>query len=52
MRRRQDETPQLTTRAVTGFQLDRRALARTVAQYAPHVGVLDADTGREITADG
>lgn len=30
----------------------RRALARTVAQYAPHVGVLDADTGREITADG
>lgn len=52
VRRRQDETPQLTTRAVTGFQLDRRALARTVAQYAPHVGVLDADTGREITADG
>jgi hypothetical protein len=52
VRRRQDETPQLTTHAVTGFQLDRRALARTVAQYAPHVGVLDADTGREITADG
>jgi hypothetical protein len=52
VRRRQDETPQLTTQAVTGFQLDRRALARAVAGYAPHVPLLDADTGREITADG
>jgi hypothetical protein len=52
VRRRQDETPQLTTHAVTGFQLDRHALARAVAGYAPHVPVLDADTGREITADG
>lgn len=52
VRRRQDETPQLTTHAVSGFQLDRRALARAVAGYAPHVPVLDADTGREITADG
>jgi hypothetical protein len=52
VRRRQDETPQLTTHAVTGFQLDRRVLARAVAGYAPHVPVLDADTGREITADG
>jgi hypothetical protein len=52
VRRRQDETPQLTTHAVSGFQLDRRALARAVAGYAPHVVVLDADTGREITGDG
>jgi hypothetical protein len=52
VRRRQDETPQLTTHAVSGFQLDRRALARAVAGYAPHVVVLDTDTGREITADG
>lgn len=51
VRRRQDETPQLTTHAVSSFQLDRRALARAVAGYAPHVPVLDADTGREITAD-
>jgi len=50
VRRRQDETPQLTTCAVVGFQLDRRTLARTVAHYAPHVPVLDADTGRDITA--
>jgi hypothetical protein len=52
VRRRQDETPQLTTHAVSSFQLDRRALARAVAGYAPHVPVLDTDTGREITADG
>jgi hypothetical protein len=52
VRRRQGETPQLATHAVTSFQLDRRALARAVAGYAPHVPVLDADTGREITADG
>ena len=52
VRRRQDETPQLTTHAVSGFRLDRRALARAVAGYAPHVPVLDADTGREISADG
>ena len=52
VRRRQDETPQLTTHAISSFQLDRRALARAVAGYAPHVPVLDADTGREITADG
>lgn len=52
VRRRQDETPQLTTRAVSGFRLDRRALARAVAEYAPHVLVLDSDTGREITPDG
>jgi hypothetical protein len=52
VRRRQDETPQLTTHAVSGFQLDRRALARAVAHHAPHILVLDADTGREISADG
>lgn len=52
VRRRQDETPQLTTHPVGSFRLDRRALARAVAGYAPHVPVLDADTGREITADG
>ena len=52
VRRRQDETPQLTTRAVTGFRLERRALARAVAQFAPHVLVLDADTGRDISPDG
>jgi hypothetical protein len=52
VRRRQDDMAQLTTHAVSGFQLDRRALARAVAGYAPHVPVLDADTGREITADG
>jgi len=52
VRRRRDETPQLTTHAGSGFQLDRRALARAVAGYAPHVPVLDADTGQEITADG
>jgi hypothetical protein len=49
VQRRQDETPQLTTRPVSGFQLDRRALARAAAVYAPHVLVLDSDTGREIT---
>ena len=52
VRRRQDETPQLTTPAVSSFRLDRRALVRAVAQYAPHIAVLDADTGREITPDG
>jgi hypothetical protein len=52
VRRRQVDMAQLTTHAVSGFQLDRRALARAVAGYAPHVPVLDADTGREITADG
>jgi hypothetical protein len=52
VRRRQDETPQLTTHAASGFQLDRRALARAVAHHAPHILVLDADTGREISADG
>jgi hypothetical protein len=52
VRRRQDETPQLTTHAVSSFRLDRRALARAVAGYAPHVLVLDADTGREISTDG
>jgi hypothetical protein len=52
VRRRQVDMTQLTTHAVSGFQLDRRALARAVAGYAPHVPVLDADTGREITADG
>lgn len=48
VQRRQDETPQLTTRAVTGFHLDRTALARAVTQYAPHVLLVDSDTGREL----
>ena len=48
VQRRQDETPQLTTRAVPGFHLDRNALAHAVTHYAPHVLLVDSDTGHEV----
>ena len=48
VQRRQD-APQLASRAVRGFRLDRHALARALAQYAPHVLVVDSGTGREVS---
>ncbi len=41
----------MASRAVDRWRLDRRALARAVAGFAPDVRVLDADTGRQITAE-
>lgn len=40
------------SRPVHGWRLDRRALARTVAAFAPDVAVVDHDTGRWIAEDG
>lgn len=42
----------MSSRAVHGWQLDRRALARAVAAFAPDIWVLDHDTGQVVTADG
>jgi hypothetical protein len=41
----------MASRAVDGWRLDRRALARAVAGFAPDVRVLDADTGLQITPE-
>lgn len=41
-----------SSRAVAGWRLDRRALARAVAAFAPGVWVLDHDSGQIITGDG
>jgi hypothetical protein len=39
------------SRPISGWQLDRRGLARAVAGFAPEVWVLDCDTGQRVTAD-
>jgi hypothetical protein len=40
------------SRAVDGWRLNRRGLARAVTGFAPGVWVLDHDTGQVVTGDG
>lgn len=41
----------MASRAVNGWRLDRRGLARAVAGFAPSVLVVDHQTRREVTGD-
>lgn len=42
----------MSGRAVNGWRLDRRGLARAVAVFAPDAWVLDHDSGRVVTENG